>query len=87
MDWVIDELDQFDQRDGDRFYITEENKQVLRDIAPFWEHNTTKRARPSGDAGIGKRYSTIWELLRQKGISLLAMRMLRSITAGCCKRV
>ncbi|MFR8229212.1 MAG: glycyl radical protein [Anaeromassilibacillus sp.] len=42
MDWVIDELDQFDQRDGDRFYITEENKQVLRDIAPFWEHNTTK---------------------------------------------
>ena len=42
MDWVIEELDQFDKRDGDRFYITEENKQVLRDIAPFWEHNTTK---------------------------------------------
>ena len=33
MDWVIEELDQFDKRDGDRFYITEENKQVLRDIA------------------------------------------------------
>mgnify|MGYP003623645716 FL=1 len=42
MDWVVDELDQFDKRDGDRFYITEENKQVLRDIAPFWEHNTVK---------------------------------------------
>lgn len=42
MDWVIDELDEFDKRDGDRFYITEENKKVLRDIAPFWEHNTTK---------------------------------------------
>lgn len=42
MDWVIDELDEFDKRDGDRFYITEENKQVLRDIAPFWRHNTTK---------------------------------------------
>ena len=38
MDWVIEELDQFDKRDGDRFYITEENKQVLRDIAArFWD--------------------------------------------------
>ncbi|GHU23918.1 glycyl radical enzyme [Spirochaetia bacterium] len=42
MDWVIDELDAFDKRDGDRFYITEENKQSLRDIAPFWKHNTVK---------------------------------------------
>ena len=42
MDWVIHELDQFDKRDGDRFYITEENKQVLREIAPFWENNTIK---------------------------------------------
>lgn len=42
MDWVIDELDKFDQRDGDRFYITEETKQTLREIAPFWERNTLK---------------------------------------------
>ena len=42
MDWVVNELDEFDKRDGDRFYITEENKQILRDIAPFWEHNTVK---------------------------------------------
>jgi formate C-acetyltransferase len=42
MDWVIDELDQFDKRDGDRFYITGENKTVLKAIAPFWEHNTVK---------------------------------------------
>ncbi len=42
MDWVIDELDDFDKRDGDRFCITEEAKQKLRDIAPFWDHNTTK---------------------------------------------
>lgn len=40
MKWVIDELDQFEKRDGDVFYITEENKQKLREIAPFWEHNT-----------------------------------------------
>jgi len=42
MDWVIDELDEFDKRDGDRFYITKKNKQELRDIAPYWEHNTLK---------------------------------------------
>lgn len=40
MSWVIDELDKFDKRDGDRFIITEENKGKLRSIAPFWEHNT-----------------------------------------------
>ncbi|MGI6108701.1 MAG: glycyl radical protein [Eubacteriaceae bacterium] len=40
MKWVIDELDQFDKRDGDVFHISEENKEKLRTIAPFWEHNT-----------------------------------------------
>ena len=42
MDWVVAELDEFDKRDGDVFHITEENKQVLRDMAPFWENNTVK---------------------------------------------
>lgn len=42
MDWVINELDEFEKRDGDRFYITEETKEELRSIAPFWEHNTLK---------------------------------------------
>lgn len=40
MTWVIDELDQFEKRDGDVFTISEENKEKLRSIAPFWEHNT-----------------------------------------------
>ncbi|HBR03401.1 MAG TPA: formate C-acetyltransferase/glycerol dehydratase family glycyl radical enzyme [Ruminiclostridium sp.] len=40
MDWVIRELDEFEKRDGDAFYITEETKRQLRDIYPFWEHNT-----------------------------------------------
>ena len=40
MKWVIDELDEFDKRDGDVFHISEENKGKLREIAPFWEHNT-----------------------------------------------
>ena len=39
MGFVIDELDKFEKRDGDVFYITEETKQKLRDIAPFWKNN------------------------------------------------
>ena len=39
MGFVIDELDKFEKRDGDVFYITEETKQQLRDIAPFWKNN------------------------------------------------
>ncbi len=35
--FVIDELDLFEKRDGDVFYITEETKEQLRSIAPFWE--------------------------------------------------
>ena len=42
IDWVIDELDEFEKRDGDAFYISEENKKVLREIAPFWEGQTVK---------------------------------------------
>jgi len=42
MDWVINELDKFEKRDGDVFYITEETKKQLREIAPFWENNTLK---------------------------------------------
>ncbi|WP_084682694.1 glycyl radical protein [Actinomyces israelii] len=42
MDWVIEELDEFDKRPGDRYTITEETKQALRDIAPFWEGRTLK---------------------------------------------
>lgn len=48
MDWVVEELDEFEKRDGDIFYITEENKQTLRDIAPFWEHKTLKDRGLSG---------------------------------------
>ena len=40
MDWVIRELDEFEKRSGDRFTITEENKQILRDIYPYWKGRT-----------------------------------------------
>ena len=42
MDWVIAELDEYEKRDGDRFTITEENKQILRDIYPYWQERTVK---------------------------------------------
>lgn len=42
MKFVIDELDLFEKRDGDVFYITEETKQQLREIAPFWENNNLR---------------------------------------------
>jgi formate C-acetyltransferase len=48
MDWVIDELDLFDKRDGDVFHITEENKQILRNIAPFWKGKTIKEKALAG---------------------------------------
>ena len=40
MDWVVRELDDFEQRKGERFTITEENKQLLREIYPYWKGRT-----------------------------------------------
>jgi len=42
MDWVIRELDLWEKRNGDRFIISEENKEVLREIYPFWKGMTLK---------------------------------------------
>ena len=42
MEFVIDELDKFEKRDGDVFYITEETKENLKSIAPFWKNNTLR---------------------------------------------
>jgi formate C-acetyltransferase len=49
MKFVLDELDLFEKRDGDVFYITEETKEQLRSIADFWENNNL---RSRGDALI-----------------------------------
>jgi formate C-acetyltransferase len=68
MDWVIKELDAVDKRDGDRFTITEENKQILRDIYPYWKGRTLQdkgyaafpeRARLFYDLGIIKTEGNI----------------------------
>ncbi|MBX9164255.1 glycyl radical protein [Coprobacillus sp. K06] len=58
MKFIMDELDLFEKRDGDVFYITEETKQQLRDIAPFWENNNL-RAR--GEALLPEEVSVFME--------------------------
>ena len=42
LEFVINELDLFEKRDGDVFYITEKTKEDLRSIAPFWENNNLR---------------------------------------------
>lgn len=58
MDFVMKELDLFEKRDGDVFYITEETKKQLREIAPFWENNNL-RAR--GEALLPEAVSVFME--------------------------
>ncbi len=58
MEFVMNELDLFEKRDGDVFYITEKTKQQLRDIAPFWENNNL-RAR--GEALLPDEVSVFME--------------------------
>ena len=45
LEFVLNELDLFEKRDGDVFYITEETKDQLRAIAPFWENNNSPVTR------------------------------------------
>ena len=42
MKFVLEELDKFQQRDGDVFYITDATKAELRELAPFWENNNLR---------------------------------------------
>lgn len=42
MEFVLNELDLFEKRDGDVFYVTEKTKEDLRSIAPFWENNNLR---------------------------------------------
>ena len=39
MGFIIDELDKFEHRNGDVFYVTDEDKKRLREIAPYWKDN------------------------------------------------
>lgn len=56
--FVIDELDKFEKRDGDVFYMTEADKQAVRDIAPFWDNNNL---RSRGEALLPEEVSVFME--------------------------
>ncbi len=58
LEFVLNELDLFEKRDGDVFYITEETKEQIREIAPFWENNNL-RAR--GEALLPEEVSVFME--------------------------
>ncbi len=58
MEFILNELDLFEQRDGDVFYITEDTKRQLREVAPFWENNNL-RAR--GEALLPDEVSVFME--------------------------
>ncbi|MCR0264353.1 formate C-acetyltransferase/glycerol dehydratase family glycyl radical enzyme [[Clostridium] innocuum] len=67
--WVIDELDSFDQRSGDVFQIDEAVKQDLRSIAPYWLHHTHEdavNARLSEDIRLAEKQG----VLHRGGISM-----------------
>lgn len=40
MSWIMDELETVDSREQDPYIIKEEDKKVLREIAPYWEGRT-----------------------------------------------
>jgi len=42
VNWVLDELDDFETRPGDKFLISEEKKNILRDILPYWRGKTVE---------------------------------------------
>lgn len=39
--WLLNELDSLEKRSGDVFLISEEKKESIRDIAPYWDGRTT----------------------------------------------
>ncbi len=69
IDWVIEELDEFDKRTGDRFLIEEKVKDDLRSIHDYWSGNThqdeVKRTSPEIlDLAVNQR------VLHRGGISM-----------------
>lgn len=40
IDFLVNELDDFEKRPYDRFYVTDETKALIREIAPYWHGRT-----------------------------------------------
>lgn len=41
VEWVLNELDEFDKRPGDAFYLSDATKTELKDICAYWQGKTT----------------------------------------------
>ena len=42
VNWILDQMDDFTTRQGDRFHITEEQKRKLRGVLPYWRGKTLR---------------------------------------------
>ncbi len=42
IDWIVEEMDEFEKRSGDSFFVDEETKARIRKIAPHWYGKTHK---------------------------------------------
>lgn len=40
--WIVNELDEYDKRPGDKFVIAEEKKEEVREICSYWEGKTVQ---------------------------------------------
>jgi len=40
VDWILNELDEFDKRPGDAFYIAEKTKEEIRELCSYWKGKT-----------------------------------------------
>lgn len=70
--WVLDELDTFATREMRKFEITEEAKAELRELLPYWEHQTIlyrsmQRLNPETKFQHGFKYSVISPNLNLRG--------------------
>ena len=61
IDWIIEELEEFDKRSGDRFYISEDTKKTLLDLSTYWMGHTHKDE-------VLKNLSSINLLAEQQGV-------------------
>ena len=40
VNWIMKEIDEFDKRPGDAFYLTDQDKKDLKEICSYWEGKT-----------------------------------------------
>ena len=61
VDYILDDLDSFETREGDKFKVSEDVKRELREVLPWWEGKTLKEyalsmtpeeSKEANDAGL-----------------------------------